>query len=444
MKNFRRILLILTALFATNFLIAQCPSGSVILTTQAEVDAFVANYPNCTSINGHLKIAGNNITDVSNLSYIVKTKGDFKVENTPSLTTISFNNLTTVGHGFYIKKTGATSVSFENLETANGNNQPFLISSNSALQSLNLSKLHTIKGKLGIFSNPELLAVDLPSFVESGISDDGYIAIKNNQKIQFVNLEKYTGSSPLEIDDNVSLITINLKNLSGVGGSRYVTGMFRIKGNSSLTTLNLENFHIADYIIIEDTKLVSLNLEKVSNVEKRVSIKNNTELTDLNLSSFKSVRDLEIIANSKLTSLNSLQNITNIYKDLTVTDNASLTDCSGLCNIINNGGVAGTTTINHNPSECSSQIQLIKSCVSLAIGDVVDNQPTMYPNPTHHMLNIRSKNPIEKIEIFSIQGKKVFEIKNSNKMNLNALSSGVYIVKIYSNNSFLSKKLMID
>jgi len=444
MKNFRLILLILTALLTTNFLTAQCPSGSVTLTTQAEVDAFVTNYPSCTFIKGHLKIAGNNITDVSNLSYIVKTKGDFKIENTPSLTTISFNNLTTVGHGFYIKKTGATSVTFENLETANGNNQPFFISSNPVLKNLNLPKLHSIKGKLSIVANPTLLVVDLPSFIEHGITDEGYIMIKNNQNLQSINLENFAVASSIGIENNESLISVNLKNLRYVGTSNYVTGRLRIKGNSRLTTLNLDKLGGAFYIEIEDTKITSLNLNKVSSAEKELVIKNNSKLTNFDLSSFKEVRHLKIQNNQNLISLNSLQNLTNIYRDLTVTDNASLTDCSGLCNIINNGGVAGLTTISNNPSGCGSQIELIKSCVSLAIDDMVDNQFTVYPNPTHHILNIKSKNPIEKVEIFSIQGKKVFEIKNSNKMNLKTLSSGVYFVKIYSNNSFRSKKLMID
>ncbi|HBS13034.1 MAG TPA: hypothetical protein DEO36_10925, partial [Flavobacteriaceae bacterium] len=67
----------------------------------------------------------------------------------------------------------------------------------------------------------------------------------------------------------------------------------------------------------------------------------------------------------------------------------------------------------------------------------------MYPNPTHHILNIKSKYPIEKVEIFSLLGKKVFEKTDGTSLDLGKLISGVYFVKISSNNTLVSKKLVI-
>ncbi len=79
MKN-KQIALILTfsfLSFLTINLIAQCPDGDVVLLTQSEVDAFVAQYPNCDSIDGSLIIGDNtppytpsDITDISGLSMI--------------------------------------------------------------------------------------------------------------------------------------------------------------------------------------------------------------------------------------------------------------------------------------------------------------------------------------------------------------------------------------
>lgn len=34
---------------------AQCPPENVVFSNQADVDAFVANYPNCTEIQGNLQ-----------------------------------------------------------------------------------------------------------------------------------------------------------------------------------------------------------------------------------------------------------------------------------------------------------------------------------------------------------------------------------------------------
>ena len=69
---------------------------------------------------------------------------------------------------------------------------------------------------------------------------------------------------------------------------------------------------------------------------------------------------------------------------------------------------------------------------------------SIYPNPTNNFLNINSKYPIEKVEIYSILGKKVFESKTTSTIILDKLSSGMYLVKIRSNNSFFSKRLMIN
>lgn len=51
----KKLLLFLIA-FSPLFSLAQCPTGSVSLTSQAEVDDFVANFPDCTQIDGNLTI----------------------------------------------------------------------------------------------------------------------------------------------------------------------------------------------------------------------------------------------------------------------------------------------------------------------------------------------------------------------------------------------------
>lgn len=63
-----RLLLALLVIFKTPSLFSQCPPGSAILVTQAEVDQFIIDYPNCTMINGNLWIGSNSPTDITDLS----------------------------------------------------------------------------------------------------------------------------------------------------------------------------------------------------------------------------------------------------------------------------------------------------------------------------------------------------------------------------------------
>lgn len=72
---------------------------------------------------------------------------------------------------------------------------------------------------------------------------------------------------------------------------------------------------------------------------------------------------------------------------------------------------------------------------------------TIYPNPANDIININSENQIQSIEILNISGQVVnYENISSNKaeININNLSSGVYFVKIYTENSISTQKLIIE
>jgi uncharacterized repeat protein (TIGR03803 family) len=90
--------------------------------------------------------------------------------------------------------------------------------------------------------------------------------------------------------------------------------------------------------------------------------------------------------------------------------------------------------------------QLIEVLSTLGVSDnsISNLDIKIYPNPTNDILNIKSEFPIDNIEIYSVLGKKIFEIKNTSLIDLGLLSSGVYIVKVFSNNTFISKKILIN
>src|SRR5690606_19236089 len=79
--------------------IAQCPEGSVLFTSQAQVNTFATNYPNCTEISGYLYFYGNDdITDLSPLSNLTSVGGLLGFESNLSLTNLDgLSNLTSVG-----------------------------------------------------------------------------------------------------------------------------------------------------------------------------------------------------------------------------------------------------------------------------------------------------------------------------------------------------------
>lgn len=66
---------------------------------------------------------------------------------------------------------------------------------------------------------------------------------------------------------------------------------------------------------------------------------------------------------------------------------------------------------------------------------------TIYPNPATSFLNISYEFPIEKIEIYNSLGKKILEC-NSSTIDVHGLNSGIYFLKIYTENKIGIRKII--
>lgn len=74
---------------------------------------------------------------------------------------------------------------------------------------------------------------------------------------------------------------------------------------------------------------------------------------------------------------------------------------------------------------------------------VLSQEVNMYPNPVERYLTIRSTQPITRVQIFSLLGDLIMdENKNFNRMDLYRLNSGIYMIKIHSNQFHITKKLV--
>ena len=63
----------------------------------------------------------------------------------------------------------------------------------------------------------------------------------------------------------------------------------------------------------------------------------------------------------------------------------------------------------------------------------------LFPNPVNEILNLYSEYDTFTIEIFDIIGKKIFEAKNLNSINVRHFEEGIYLLKISSGNYKQSK-----
>lgn len=84
----------------------------------------------------------------------------------------------------------------------------------------------------------------------------------------------------------------------------------------------------------------------------------------------------------------------------------------------------------------------LNSCNTLSSDTVVFEDLKIYPNPVSNLLTVKSNQKIDKLELYSILGKKVKVKEFSNNLNISNLSSGLYLLKIYSGNNSISKKIV--
>lgn len=85
----------------------------------------------------------------------------------------------------------------------------------------------------------------------------------------------------------------------------------------------------------------------------------------------------------------------------------------------------------------------IKKTGSLGVSDEINltNDLIIFPNPVNNILYCQYKNGIiSKMEVYSMLGKKCFEIKNSIFLNVSGFSTGVYILKIHTDKNLVYTK----
>jgi hypothetical protein len=74
---------------------------------------------------------------------------------------------------------------------------------------------------------------------------------------------------------------------------------------------------------------------------------------------------------------------------------------------------------------------------------------SLYPNPTQGQFNISYNDTISgkiNVQIFSLSGKLIKQTvleNENNSVNLNGILSGIYLVKVSSNESQVTKKLIV-
>ena len=152
-RNYICVSILSILLFYQLELLAQCPVSSVVLNTQAEVDAFATDYPNCTELNGSLRIEGADITNLDALSNLEALYGGALIMGNPILSDLNGLNSIEEITGLALLDNPSL-VNFEGLNQLNKISGGLQIEINSGLEDFSgLEQLDTITGQLFIYNN---------------------------------------------------------------------------------------------------------------------------------------------------------------------------------------------------------------------------------------------------------------------------------------------------
>ncbi len=424
-------LFIILAFILQSALFSQsCLPDGIVFTTQASIDVFQTNHPNCTEIEGYVTISGADITNLAGLSVITSIGEWLTIDHNDALTNLSgLDNLTSIG-------------------------TDLMIESNNVLSSIgSLSNVNSIGGGIDIFANPALMSL---GGLENITSINGFINIGS---------ESYGGNSSLTSLsglDNVTSIgeylmiksNSSLTSLSGLDNLTYIGGIVQINENENLTNLmGLENLTStgAQLIIDYNDMLTTLSgLDNLTTIAGYLDISGNASLESVTaLMNLKSIEgSLGIGGNISLTSLSGLDSIdAGSINMLEINYNTSLTTCevTSICDYL--ASPSSNVTIVHNGDGCNNENQVENACnASWVQNNNFKSGISIYPNPAKDVLTISYNEgiTIEKVLIYNQLGKKVFwEEFANNTVDISTLRQGMYVVELGSGDWKVRKKLIV-
>jgi len=236
----------ITALFLFSLLqvivFAQpCLPDGITFTTQAQIDSFQINYPNCTEIEGDVYIFGE-IWNLHGLSVVTSIGGHLRISNNDTLLTLNgLESLTTIG--------GSLTIGLYDWGW------------NLSLTSIaSLSSLDSIGGGISISANLNLISL---VGLEGITTLQGLGIHFNNSLVNLQGLENITHiQGELAIAENASLTSlIELENIVSIDG------MLSIEGNASINSLtglhNIDAGSITDLWIGGNVSLSSCEVQSI-------------------------------------------------------------------------------------------------------------------------------------------------------------------------------------
>lgn len=402
-----------------------CLPEGIAFTTQAQVDSFQIDYPNCTEIAGDVRIQGSDITNLNGLSVLTSIGGSLSIRYNDLLSNLTgLNNLMQIGSLLSIEYNDSLK-NINSLINLTDIGTFIYIQGNSALTSLNgLEGITTIE-RLEIWNNDRLTSL---TGLDNLISVNGWLTVYHND-----SLVNFSGLNQLDSIGGQLSISFNagLTSIKGLEGLTYIGSSLVIRYNDNLN--NLEG------------------LDKLTYIRLGLFIEHNPNLTNLsNLINLNTVKHAVWIENNDiLESLSGLDSLDySVFDSLYICNNTTLSEChiQSVCDYLSH--FAYFTVINNNAVGCNSIPEVKEACWAymddLQFGGHM-TRVEIYPNPSTGLIYIdvhgnssrsqSSRVPGSQFQMsmFDFQGRQIIRqqiTEEQSMVDISGLAQGVYFVQV--------------
>ena len=108
------------------------------------------------------------------------------------------------------------------------------------------------------------------------------------------------------------------------------------------------------------------------------------------------------------------------------------------------GGIAGAIDANFTQSSMIiDYVRVYQNTSTASVDEVFDTKFSVYPNPSSEFITIKTNENIRKIELYSKLGQLIIKEKASKNINIKSLNTGLYLLKIYSGDKIITKKIVV-
>ncbi len=421
-----------------------CLPEGISFTTQAEIDSFQINYPDCDNIEGELWIHGNDISNLNGLSVLTSIGGDLYIDDNEVMANLTgLEGITSIG-GNLIIEDNPTLTDIWGLVN---------------IDPVSIEDLH-------IVNNPLLFECDIQNICEYLASPNGTVNIQNNAS---------GCNSPVEVEDicsyhclpdgisftsqaEIDSFQINYPDCDDIVGELWIHGndISNLNGLSVLTSIGGDlyiddNEVMANLTGLEGLTYIGGDLIIGSYPGGNPALASLTGLSGLTFIGGK----LHIYVNPSLASLSGLENVNyHSIEDLVIIHNSLLSTChvESICNYL--ADPSGTIEIHDNVPGCNNPEEVDSLCNIVSVNEFTfRDEYSISPNPLNSTTLIQytlHQNTPVTLKILDLSGREMTMLVNKVQQPgeqqvvfiTNGLPAGIYFCVLKTNYGMQTKKII--